>query len=116
MLNGFGVSPDTARRNGMGTAICESLLSPLLSSNCFTSACTSRSSRYACCSCAMRCGLGSVRGRETKGPESSRGVTSCGRLEAQVSYCRCVDSGCAIPADDGKDDDSENESTVTSRR
>ena len=32
MLNGFGVSPDTARRNGMGTAICESLLSPLLSS------------------------------------------------------------------------------------
>ena len=113
----------------MGTAICESLLSPLLSSNCFTSECTSRSSRYACCSCAMQRGLGSVRGRETKSPESSRRVTSCGRLEAQVNYYRHVDtmsrtvgrpsrcgSGCAIPADDGKDDDSENESTVTFRR
>ena len=32
MLNGLGNSPDTARRNGMGTASCESLLSPLLSS------------------------------------------------------------------------------------
>ena len=32
MLNGLGDSPDTVRRNAMGTASCESLLSPLLSS------------------------------------------------------------------------------------
>ena len=32
MLNGLGDSPDTARRNAMGTASCESLSSPLLSS------------------------------------------------------------------------------------
>ena len=64
-----------------------------------------------------------------KGTKSSRGVTSCRRLEAQVSYYRRVDamsrtvgrltrcgSRCAIPVDHGKDDDSENESTVTSRR
>ena len=113
----------------MGTASCESLLSPLCLRDCFASACTSRSSRYACCSCAMRCGLGLVRGRETKGPESSHGVTSCRRLEAQVSYYRRLDtmsptvrrptrcsSGWAIPADDGKDNDSENESTATYRR
>ena len=69
------------------------------------------------------------RGRARSRVESSRGVTLCRRLEAQVSYYRRVDilsrtvgrptrcgSGCAIPADDGKDDDSENESTATYRR
>ena len=97
--------------------------------DCFASACTSRSSCYTCCSCTLRRGLGSVRGRATKGTESSRGVTSCRRLEAQVSYYRRVDamsrtvgrpkrcgSRCAIPADDGKENDSENESTVTYRQ